>query len=496
MEKGNYSNSTICLVKAAAYDYPGKEELFRPASDYPELRQLDLGTAQGPNAVYEAVREGFRLMGLDAENYGTEQWNPLRDIVCPGDNVLIKPNLVLDRNRLEVEGVECLYTQPGVVAPVIDYVILAQRGKGTILVADAPVQSCHFDHLIEDSGYKDLIAMYKAHSIDITLLDLRELTSVTKGGVQYTTLNKEAKGRIIDLGIQSEFVAATESEIKRMRVTNYDPRIMNTHHDQVKHEYYVAQQMLDADVIINMPKPKSHRKAGMTGALKNMVGINTRKEFLPHHTVGAVAEQGDEYEKKNLPHRLASFLIDRANVLAAEKKYGSAKAAAFAGRLCGVAARLTGSTYAEGSWWGNRTISRTVADLNKIVFYADRDGIMQDEPVRRMLIVADMIVAGEKEGPLEPSAKKTGYIAVGRDPVCFDEGIASFMGFDPEKIPSIGCAKAVSGTYQLTDGKKIQIASNVVELNGITADSIPQALTLAIEPTSGWKGYIERDMIQ
>ena len=44
-----------------------------------------------------------------------------------------------------------------------------------------------------------------------------------------------------------------------------------------------------------MPKPKCHRKAGMTSALKNFVGANVRKEFLPHHTMGSIKEGGDEY---------------------------------------------------------------------------------------------------------------------------------------------------------------------------------------------------------
>jgi uncharacterized protein (DUF362 family) len=30
---------------------------------------------------------------------------------------------------------------------------------------------------------------------------------------------------------------------------------------------------LQADVFINLPKPKTHKRAGITGAMKNLVGI-------------------------------------------------------------------------------------------------------------------------------------------------------------------------------------------------------------------------------
>jgi len=31
---------------------------------------------------------------------------------------------------------------------------------------------------------------------------------------------------------------------------------------------------------------KLHRKAGITCALKNLIGINGNKEYLPHHRLG------------------------------------------------------------------------------------------------------------------------------------------------------------------------------------------------------------------
>ena len=57
----------------------------------------------------------------------------------------------------------------------------------------------------------------------------------------------------------------------------------------------VDQAIIDADLVINVPKLKTHKKAGVTGALKNLVGINGNKEFLPHHRKGGAASGGDCY---------------------------------------------------------------------------------------------------------------------------------------------------------------------------------------------------------
>ena len=53
------------------------------------------------------IREGFRMMGYDIENYGSVNWNPLGDLIKPGDKVLIKPNMVMDKNRNVSGNTDC-----------------------------------------------------------------------------------------------------------------------------------------------------------------------------------------------------------------------------------------------------------------------------------------------------------------------------------------------------------------------------------------------------
>ena len=79
----------------------------------------------------------------------------------------------------------------------------------------------------------------------------------------------------------------------------YDHRLMNRRHSQGKHQYLVSNSVLSADFIINVPKLKTHIKAGITGALKNLVGINGHKEFLPHHVNGWPGSGGDQYQRRS-----------------------------------------------------------------------------------------------------------------------------------------------------------------------------------------------------
>ncbi|HNR95037.1 MAG TPA: DUF362 domain-containing protein, partial [Kiritimatiellia bacterium] len=67
--------------------YPA-EPPFYPSESYPEL--LMRGRSAQVNAVYDAVRETFHLLGYDASHRGTAAWNPLGWLIRPGETVFIK----------------------------------------------------------------------------------------------------------------------------------------------------------------------------------------------------------------------------------------------------------------------------------------------------------------------------------------------------------------------------------------------------------------------
>lgn len=475
--------------------YPDKKYLFRPSEQYSEyLFKHDISKEK--NDVYRIVRESFRMYGLDTENYGSSRWNPLKNFVRPGDYVVIKPNLVMDFNPSD-SGTDCLYTHPAVVAAVVDYVLIALKGKGRIVVGDAPMQECDFDKLIRESGYDQLIQFYNEKLVDedvsIEMKDFRGYTSVVRNGVHHGITNDNTNHGIeIDLGENSEFVGMDSEKLDRLRINSYNPAILKQHHDKNKHEYLINREIMEADVIINMPKPKTHRKAGVTIALKNLVGINVRKEYLPHHCDGDAKSGGDEYNKPHFLKKIKSHVQDRINYEADHGHYARATLLVGLRKCLTVFIRLSDDQSWDGSWYGNHTISKTITDLNKILFYVDQNGNLQKQVQRKYLIVADMIISGEKEGPIEPTAKRAGIIAVGKSPVIFDEAIATIMGMNTNKIPTLQQVRQLSGEYKLSDeSDRALVISNVPEWNNKHINEIDQKDTMHFIPAIGWIGHIE-----
>lgn len=433
------------------------------------------------------VSDALELLGLDKSNRkeAGKEWNPLGEYVHPGDRVLIKPNLVMHTNP-SGGGTECLYTQPEVVGAVIEFVLIALEGQGSIIVGDAPMQGCHFDELIEESGYKTLIEIYQKKGIDIKLRDFRNTISETIKGIVIEKEIHKNDSVIVDLGGMSAFKGLSSGWIRNMRVTNYDPQILQEHHTMEKHEYLIAKEILDADVIINMPKPKTHRKAGMTGALKNLVGINCSKEYLPHHTRQSKNVHGDAFLHDNLFLRMADEFDDKKCKAERHHYYRRALIYRYIGGMYRhVGRRKAREEFGEGSWYGNDTIWRTILDLNIILQYADKNGKICDEKQRRYFNIGDMIVSGENDGPVNPSRKEVGIIVAGEDPCSFDETVSALMGFWGAKIPTIKYMRSVRPKIYLENEYRIFSNNNV--WNGRTVSDICENHNLGFVPNPGWK---------
>lgn len=477
----------IALIKNDKYYYPSNAP-FHPSIAYPEQLFKYVSTEQ--NHIYEMVREALKYMGYDEDNFNTKDWNPLKHIVKPGDKVVIKPNLVMDNNP-SGDGTDCLFTHPSVIRAITDYVLIALNGDGEIIIGDAPMQSCDFDKLIKESGYDKLVEFYNEiqSEVEIRIKDFRDLTSVEKNGLLIQNVSGNT-GIVIDLNNESEFSEVNTKSIQKMRVTCYDPKILQMHHTNEKHEYCINPDILSCDVLINVPKPKTHRKAGVTIALKNLVGINARKEYLPHHTNGSYQYGGDEYKKASFLKSINNVCLDiiNHNVQNGKHIWMCKLLRWIVNIINGVIYKCEKNVVMEGNWYGNETISKTIVDLNKIMFYANKDGVLCDTIQRRNLILADMVLAGEKEGPVEPSKKECGMIAIGENPVEFDETIAWLMGADVEKIPTIIQAKTSKSKYKLIkDNRKSIVISNDIKYADKTIEEIDKNDRLFFVPTSGWK---------
>ncbi len=473
---------TLCQ-RSSEKVYP--EFPYGPGEYYPELPGGQLGP---PNPVYAAVRKSLRWLGLDPSNLDTPRWNPFDEIIRPGDQVLIKPNWVLHASRSGGDTI-ALVTHSSVIRPIIDYVLLALQGQGKIIIGDAPIQSADFDEIVAHTRIKQLVERISSGEVEISVRDFRQNICKLDGKgrvIGHRSMPGDPAGYcIVNLGGES-LLSQVSQESWRFRVTNYDPTAMRRHHEANRHEYLIARAMLESQVVIGVPKLKTHRKAGMTCCLKNMVGINGSKDYLPHHRIGATKNGGDEYLYPSYWKSMASRIADYLDASPGSPFRGITR---FALRLCHrMAHYFAEDPYYEGSWYGNDTIWRTVMDLNRILKFARPDGTLSDLPCRRIFHIVDAIVAGAGEGPLCPDPVNVGIILAGEEAAAVDALAARLVGLDPKRIPLLEHAIEL---MQEQDGSKsgIRIFSDNDQNLLLGLDRI-QPLTSLIPP-AGWVGHIE-----
>jgi uncharacterized protein (DUF362 family) len=457
---------------------------------YPEF-QGHAWSAGASNEVYPLFRGLLQLLGLDGEHVFQPGWNPFGALIKPGDKVVIKPNLV---RHVHLGGgdYQAVVTHASVIRCALDYAALALQGTGELIVGDAPVQSTDFDELVRKNCLQEVCDdVSQVWGIPVRLQDFR-LWSVKLDQehrvVEAGRLDGDATGYVaVNVGKQS-LLNPLNADAERFRVTNYDCGEMIRHHNESKHEYLIPKTILDADVVINLPKLKTHRKVCLTAALKNLVGINGHKDWLPHHRTGSLREGGDEYKEASLLKRIQTSLIEGV-----DKNPHSlvSHVQRLATRISSRLNRhLAPDPFLEGSWYGNDTLWRTVLDLNRLLIYAGRDGCLAETPQRRCLTIVDGIVAGEGEGPMEPDARRCGVLVGGCNPLAVDAVLATMIGFDYRKIPLIANGFCIDElplvNYQPEDINVLTHSKDWASLRvGTPCDR------LNFVPASGWLGYVE-----
>lgn len=441
------------LIQMEQKAYP-KNSPFSPPEIYPERLYEDIDET---NSVYKAVRDLLTKLELDKENYGNKKWNPLGEIIKPGDKVVIKPNFVSESRSEDIEPLS-IVTHASVIRPIIDYCQIALQGKGIITVADAPQEDSDFEKIKDITGIKGVIDFINDNSsLKVNLFDLRERivhvedNVITKrfknDGNQYTT---------IDIGKKSEFICI-DNCMDRIYGADYDYEEVRKHHTYGKHEYYISNIILDADVIINIPKLKTHKKSGITVCLKSLIGINGNKNYLPHFRFGSKEDGGDEHPN-GITQKFGSNFYK--HIFKTMSLMGPTDLMRIPGKIYHFLNKNKIVEYNPGNWNGNDTIWRTIIDLNKIIFYADKNGIMRDNIQRKYFAIVDGVIAGEGNGPHYPKSKSCGLIFGGFDPVLIDLIAAKIMGFDWQKIPLLvnGKNSIFPNNYQCVD--KININLN------------------------------------
>lgn len=479
-------------VVASKSVYPN-DDCYHPHVSYPEYPWPDTVVKVGENQVYHSVRESLHLLDLDNGNYDKPNWNPFKDLIKTGDTVLLKPNMVRQSHLEKEEEFEQIITHGSIIRAVCDYVIIALNGTGKIVFADAPETDTDFKLVCERNGLKNLVLFYKKYSPDIRfdILDLRKEQWLKEDGVivEKWKLSGDPEGyTVVKINECSEFYEHQSN--KDYYGATFNKAETQRHHHGKVHEYLISSSILNADVLINLPKLKTHKKSGLTCCLKNMVGINGDKNWLPHHTEGTPAMGGDQFANNNMKEKLEYSLFGMLKAKAEKNiilKKGLGKVKAIGRAFFGSTEKVVRS----GNWWGNDTVWRMILDLNKAVFFYDSSGGVKQKP-RKMFCLVDAVIAGEGIGPMHADRKELGVLVAGFDPVIVDRLCADVMGFDYKKIPSIVNAFTIKD-FGFTDGNPddVKIVSNISELNGKISD-IQFDSSWQFEPHFGWKGYIEK----
>jgi len=488
VSKTTSNHNSVAIYKEEGL-YPMRAP-FHPSERYPEY-PFTAFSSELPNHSYNAVRSSLLLLGLDRSNFGQTAWNPLRDLIEPGDYVLLKPNLISESHNSRTNEWEQVITHPSIIRAVLDYVFIALKGKGKVSIADGPQTDSDFGEILQLTRLNEVVNFFQDKGLEISLLDLRRHRWLKRNGVTYKreALPGDPRGyTTIDLGESSEFKDYALSG--QFYGADYDVEETAKYHGKGRHIYVLCRSVMDADVLINLPKMKTHKKTGVTLSLKNMVGANGYRNCLPHYTIGTPAEGGDEFSDSNLKNKVQSRgIVGIKKYLTTLGGCGGALTRVLfkAGKVVfGDTSRVVRS----GNWYGNDTAWRMVLDLNKCLFHFAGDGKPRTKPLRYMTLV-DGIIAGEGDGPVAVDAKPCGIVIAGFNPVSVDTVCAELMGFDHRRL----CV--IERAWKIKDYPLVNYSpSNIVCKSNVQQWDTPFTCLeagerLGFRPHFGWVGHIE-----
>jgi uncharacterized protein (DUF362 family) len=418
----------------------------------------------------------------------------LFEIIEPGQTIVIKPNWVLQSHESREEEWEQVITHPAVITAIIEKTIEHLKGSGYILVLDGPELNADFEKILNLFPVDSWRKLAADNGISFGIIDLREELYIQDGNVttQKIKLPGDPKGKVVvnlenDL---SEFYQHRKSE-KGYYGAGPDIYETNKAHNGSQNLYSVSGTVIDADVFINVPKLKTHKKAGITASLKNLVGINTYRNYLPHYSLGTSAEGGDQFADKGTKNRIESRIVPFIK----QQFLTTTRFSKLFSPFFTIGKFIFGDsekTIRGGSWYGNDTVWRTVLDINKVLFYAGNDGKMREfknANRKKYITIVDSIVAGEGNGPKKPDAIALNCIFCGSNPVSVDAVCTRFMGFNPDKIPSIRNAFKIN-RYPLVDFDYDDIKI-LIDSTEFRIGTLPARYLKKCKPHKGWKDHIE-----
>ncbi len=473
----------VSIVSSPELAYPEADDRFSPDSRYPEY-PFDAVSSR-PNPVYAAIRRLFAQIGLDRERYDTPDWNPLGEFVRRGDSVFVLCNFVYHRRPQEtLRDLWGKCTHGSVLRALIDYVLIATGPDATVRFGNSPLQSCSWKRVLADTRADVVAEFYRGLGLRVEPTDLRLFVAERSplGHVRQVERRDDREAAVeIDLGADS-LLSELPASSAGFRVSDYDPRRIEAFHHAGSHRYVIHRAVLESDVILSLPKLKTHEKVGITCGLKGFVGAVGHKDCLAHHRFGNPRRGGDEYPDRLTALRAASTFHDWVNRRGQDAPLQ--RALQVCDRTLRRALRRSGMI-TSGAWHGNDTCWRMAVDLARILNYAGRDGTLSDQRRRRHLMLLDGVIAGEGNGPLTPRPADARALLFADDIVAGDRVAARLMGFDPRDIPMLREA-ARPFRYALWDDAGAVSTSIVTNRDVTDETALAPVLGRPFEPPRGW----------
>jgi uncharacterized protein (DUF362 family) len=323
-----------------------------------------------------------------------------------------------------------------------------------VSIGNSPLQSASWDRIVDDSKLTELVELYNniRPGFGVELADLRMNVQPRDFKAIENQRCNELSGDIIqiDLGVDS-LLDDHRTSNHQYRVLDYPAERIERLHGPGKHVYLVHRKILESNLIISIPKLKTHEKVGMTAGIKGCVGIVPHKDCLAHHRVGAPNVGGDEYPKHSfvrkwqmlMHHRLYALPLNRVTWFLRLIDRGGRKLFQL---LDGVS---------SGAWRGNDTAWRMSLDLARITLYGSSDGTMHQEQQRAHFVLTDGVIAGEGQGPLDPVPLPFGWLAFSANLVLADLANALVMGFRQEELPIVREAFALKRFPLLVESESL-----------------------------------------
>ena len=412
--------------------------------------------------------------------------------------IVIKPHWVMHETD-PAFPISALVTDARVIAATVRACAALFPEAERITVGDCPEQRADWPLMCRQSGLTPVIEeLTAAFPRLVEFRDLRKEVYRSVDGA--LVLDREAVHgdpagfREVELKGESH-LEPIASQADQFSIHDHNQTLTRNRHRAGDHRYLVCQTVLDADLIINLPKWKAHSKSGVTGALKNLVGINGDKSYLPHFRRGSPRWGGDEYSDEDrwlywFQNAAREFVQGTvAHRLLTPGWRAVRRLNASLRRPTGDRATPSDFYVVGGSWYGNQTVWRMVYDLNLVIQRVDREGRLQPTPQRAYFCIVDGLTSGEGDGPLKARPRDTDLLLCGDDPFALDTALSWFMGFDPEKIPVL----AERRQYLGVKWGRFDLSALTLSLDGRPRRLVEAGVNYRFEPPPGWIGHIERD---